>query len=178
MCVTRAYVSMCHDERKKIQGEKGRFFFFICSRIKKGENRGQRMSQEGERLLFFTFFFCGCFFRGGEGGEEEGRGHVLLSRFRRTTRVFEQPLLCYILYIDQWGFHCNMCQTITDSVPDPRYPGPTCVTFKFPQVDDLFHGLKNVRDSWTSFHPRTPRNSGYGVLWTSGLCYMLFLLYV
>jgi hypothetical protein len=62
---------MCHDERKKMEGEKGRFFFFICSRIKKGENRGQRMSQEGERLLFFTFFFVDVFFVGAREGKRK-----------------------------------------------------------------------------------------------------------
>jgi hypothetical protein len=33
---------------------------------------------------------------GDGGGEEETPGHVLVSRFRRTTRVSEQPFLCYI----------------------------------------------------------------------------------
>jgi hypothetical protein len=42
------------------------------------------------------------------GGEEETPGHVLLSRFHRTTRVSEQPFLCSILY-------SSMCQTITNS---------------------------------------------------------------
>ena len=95
MCVIRAYASMCHDERKhmEVKGEKKMKEKteedFSC------ESRGPKMSQEGEQLLFFTSFFLDVFF--GRGGEEETPGHVLLSRFRRTTRVSEQPFLCYIL---------------------------------------------------------------------------------
>ena len=37
----------------------------------------------------------------GGGETEETPGHVLLSRFYRTTRVSEHPFLCYILYVDQ-----------------------------------------------------------------------------
>jgi hypothetical protein len=46
-------------------------------------------------------------------------------------RVSKQPFLCYILYIEQWGFHWSMCQTIANDASDPRCPGQTCVMFKF-----------------------------------------------
>ena len=56
------------------------------------------------------------------GGEEETPGHVLLSRFHRTTRVSEQPFLCYILYIEQWKFRCCMLQTIANGAPESSRP--------------------------------------------------------
>ena len=45
-------------------------------------------------------------------------GHVQQGRFRWTTRVVKQPhILCYMLYIEQWGFRCFMVQ-------DHRERGP------------------------------------------------------
>ncbi len=62
---------------------------------------------------------CGWFFSWGDGGgEEETPGHGLLSRFRRTTRVSEQPFLCDILYIEQWEFHYIKFQSIVKSTLD------------------------------------------------------------
>ncbi len=82
------------------------------------------------------------FWGGGGGGEEESSGQVLLSRFRRTTRVFKQPhFLCYIIAL-----------------------------FKFRQPVDLFHTLKTVKGLMHLVPPRTPPISGYGVLCTCGLC--------
>ncbi len=79
---------------------------------------------------------------GGGGGEEETPGHVLLSRFRRMTRVSEQPFLCYILYIEQWRFRCSMRQTVANGDPDPRYPGQTRALFELRQPVDLVHALR------------------------------------
>ena len=44
---------------------------------------------------------------GGDGdGEETTPGHVHQGRFRWTTHIVKQPhFLCYMLYIEQWGFH-------------------------------------------------------------------------
>ena len=121
------------------------------------------------------------------GGAGKGKRKLQATSVQRpagyffpwTTRVFKHPhFLCYILYIEQWGFHCNMLQTIGNGVRGPRCPGQTCVVFKFRQLDDLFHALKTVKDLVHLVPSRTPRSSGYGVVYTRGLCYMLFLLYV
>jgi len=58
-------------------------------------------------------------------------------------------LVCYILYIEEWEFQCEVrlqtCKTITNGVPDPRCcPGQTPVMFKFQHPVDLFHALKTV----------------------------------
>jgi hypothetical protein len=92
---------------------------------------------------------------GGGTGEEETPGHVLLSRFHRTTRVSEHSFLCYILYIQQWGCHYIMCQTIVNGAPDPRSPGQTRVLLKFRQPDDLLHTLKSVKGLLYFVPPRT-----------------------
>ncbi len=96
-------------------------------------------------------FWVGCgFFSWGDGGkEEETLGHLRHGLFFRwTTRVSEHPFLC------------------------------TRVMFKFREPDDLFHTLKTVKELLNLVPSRTPRSSGYGVLYSCGLCYMLFLLCV
>jgi hypothetical protein len=65
-----------------------------------------------------------------------------------------------------------------EGVPVPRGPGQTRTLFKFRQPDDFFNALKTVKGLLCLVPPRTPQNSGYGVVCTCGLCYMLFLLYV
>jgi hypothetical protein len=98
---------------------------------------------------------CGFFSSGGVGGEEETPGQVLLSRFRRTTRGFT-----------------TSSSDHREGVPDPRDPGQTRVLFKFRQPDDLFHTLKTVKGILHLVPSRTPRSSGYGVLYTCDLCYI------
>ncbi len=66
-----------------------------------------------------------------------------------------------------------MLQTISNGVPDPRWPGQTRTLLKFRQPDDLFH-VMHCEDLLYFVPSRTPRNSWYGVLGTCGLCYMLF----
>jgi hypothetical protein len=72
--------------------------------------------------------------------------------------------LWYILYIEEWGFHFSMCQTI---VNDPRssMTWAACAV-QSGQIDDLFHTLKTVKGLVHLVPPRTPRNCGYGVLCT------------
>ena len=59
-----------------------------------------------------------------------------------------------------------------------RCPGQTRAMFKLRQPVDLFTTLKTVKGLLYLVPSRTPRSSGYGVLCTCALCYMLFLLYV
>ncbi len=48
----------------------------------------------------------GCFLRG-LGGEEKVSGHGQQGRSLDDTRFQTDPF-CYILYVEQWGFHCSM----------------------------------------------------------------------
>ncbi len=148
-------------------------------------------------------FRVGCgrivFFWGGVGGREEELqvtccwdvftgwhefqivllmlfGHVLFRRFHRMTRVPNCPFDVVYYILSSGGF--VMVWTITNVVLVPRWPGQTCVLFKFRQLDDLLYTLKTVKGLVHLVPPWTPRNSVYGVLCTYGLCYMLFLLYV
>ena len=94
-----------------------------CTRFVDGDyswdlSLGQRTGNEeiGRGCFWWVVdgFSLGPLSVGGGGGEEETPGHILLSRFRRTTRVSKQPFLCYILYIEQWRFRYSMHQTIAN----------------------------------------------------------------
>ena len=69
-------------------------------------------------------------------------------------------------------------QTIVKGPPVRDALGSTRALFKLRQPVDLFHTLKTVKGLLYLVPSRTPRSSGYGVLCTCALCYMLFLLYV
>ena len=113
---------------------------------------------------------------GGEGGEEETPGHVLLSRFHRTTRVSEQPFLCYLVYIEQWGFRFRICQTIENDLRSSMTWAAYTV-----QVGTTRRPLPHTKDSEGSAAPRSTTDSTEQWVWCimyMSLCYMLFLLYV
>jgi hypothetical protein len=124
--------------------------------------------------------------RGG-GGVEKAPGHVSRVGFRWTTRAIKQPHFFVIDYILSSGNFAATCFRPSRTVPpNPRGPGQTRALFGFQTArssgcrhpDDLFHALKTVKGLLHLVPPRTPRTSGYGVLCTCGLCYMLFLLYI
>jgi len=117
-------------------------------------------------------------FSGGEGKGEEELQDTTAEAFSQDDASSKQPCLYFILYIQQWKFRCSMRQTIANGGPDPRCPGQTRVMFKLRQPVDPFHVLKTVKGLLYLVPPRTPRSSGYDVLCTCGVCYMLFLLYV
>ena len=67
----------------------------------------------------------------GDGvGEEKTPGHgVQQGSFSLETSFFKHPyFLCYVLYIEQWGFLCIMLRT-------SRCPGQTRVLLWFRQPD-------------------------------------------
>ena len=107
-----------------------------------------------------------------------------LMVFRRDGYWFSVVRLTLVRYRSQtmgrhwWRFHYSIRQTITNGGPDPRCPGQTRVMFRLRQPVDPFHALKTVKGLLYLVPSRTPRSSGYGVLCTCVLCYMLFLLYV
>ena len=136
---------------------------------------------DGEVLMGRRFWVgCGWFFSwGGGGGEEETPGHGLLSRFFAGRRESpNSPFFYVIYYILSSGSFAASSFRASRKVPSTSTPWADVSLFKCRQLDDLFHTLKTVKGLLHLVPPRTPRNSGYGVLCTCGLCYMLFLLYV
>ena len=117
---------------------------------------------------------------GGGGGEEETPGHVQHGVFFSMDDASFPNSPFYVIYyiLSSGGFAAACLQAIAKGVLDPRCPGQTRLLFKLRQPVDLFHALKTVKGLLNLVPPRTPRISGYGVLCTCGLCYMLFLLYV
>ena len=118
---------------------------------------------------------CGWFFFGvGPGGKEEAPGYVSSVGFRWTTSAFEQPhFLCCILYIDQWGFHYFMFQTISDG--DPRVSRSWSDTYvvEVSTTDDLFHTLKTM---WGPVPLRSTTDSTEQLIWC--LIHMWSMLHV
>jgi hypothetical protein len=121
---------------------------------------------------------CGWFFWAGRGGEEKASGHVSRVGFRWTTHTIKHPQFFYVIYyILNSGNFTDACFRPSRMVPpNPRGPGQTLAVFGFRHPDDLFHALKTVKGLLHLVPPRTPRTSGYGVLCTCSLCYMLFLI--
>jgi hypothetical protein len=64
-------------------------------------------------------------------------------------------------------------KTITKGPPVRDVLGSAHALFKLRQPVDLFHVLKTVKGILNLVSPRTSWSSGYGVLCTCGLCYML-----
>jgi hypothetical protein len=88
----------------------GTYLWDLCLDKYNGDGRSHGETFLGELWIFFL---------GGWGSGRGTPGHVLLSRFHRTTRVSKQSFLCCILYIDQWGFSIHH---VSDN--RERYPVP------------------------------------------------------
>ena len=59
---------------------------------------------DGETFLGRTWMF----FLGGTGeGKRNSRARAV-ETFSQDDASSKQPCLCYILYVEQWGFHCSM----------------------------------------------------------------------
>ena len=119
------------------------------------------------------------FFLGGRGRGRGVPGRVLLRSFRRTAGS-KQPILCYILYVEQWRFRCSMSSGHRErGFFDPRTPwADACDVSGFNNSSTCSHS----DDSGGAAAPRstrTPRSSGYDFLCTCGLCcYMLYVYYM
>ncbi len=85
----------------------------------------------------------GFFSSGDGGGEEETPGQVLLSRFLKTTWVSEQSFLCYILYNEQWRFHCCIIRPSWRCPRSSRSWVDTCDV----QVSTTWRPLPHTEDS-------------------------------
>jgi hypothetical protein len=100
----------------------------------------------------------GCFFLGGGGGEEELQG-TTAETFSQDDTSSKQSCLCYILYIDQWGFAAVCLQANTKGVLDPRLPWTDTYTVRLRQLVDLVHTLKTVKGLLLLVPARNPRSS-------------------
>ena len=128
----------------------------------------------GETFLGWSLIF----FLGGRG---RGRGSARASTaesFSQDDARFQTAPFFYVIYyiLHSGGFHCSMLQAIAKSALDLDALGRHVAMFGLRQPVDLFHTLKTVKGLLYLVPPRTPRSSGYGVLCTCDLCYMLFLL--
>ena len=80
--------------------------------------------------------------------------------------------------LNSGGFSAVFLQVITKGVLDPRGPGQRECTVQVSTTRRPVTHIETVEGLCHLVPSRTPRISGYGVLCTYGLCYMLFLLYV
>ena len=120
---------------------------------------------------------CGCFFLGGLGRGRGTPGHDCRDVFA-GRREFQTARFMFILYVEQWRFRCTCLQAIAKGVLDPRGPGQRACAVQASSTRRTVPHIETVKGLRHLVPPRTPRSSGYGVLCTCGLCYMLFLLYV
>jgi hypothetical protein len=100
---------------------------------------------------------CGCFFLGGRGRGRGTPGHVMSSRFRKTTRVPNNPV--YVIYyymVNSGGFAEAFFQTIVKGVLDPRCHGyRTCVV----QTSTTRRPVPYIEDSEVSVAPPSTTDS-------------------
>jgi hypothetical protein len=99
---------------------------------------------------------CGCSSSGDGWGRESDRPRSSGSVFTGRRALSNGPIYVIYYMLNSGGF---------------------TVTYLQAQPVDLFHTLKTVKELLHLVPSRTLRISGYGVLYTCGLCYMLFLLY-
>ena len=121
---------------------------------------------------------CGCFFLEGWGRGRGTPGYDCRDVFAGRREFQTALFLCYILYVEQWRFRCTCLQAIAKGVLDPRGPGQRTCAVQASSTRRPVPHIETVKGLCHLVPSRTPRISGYGVLCTCGLCYMLFLLYV
>jgi len=78
-------------------------------------------------------------FLGGAGGEEKVSGHGQQGRSLEDVR-FQTAPFCYILYVEQWGFHCSIPSGHREGGPRSSFAlGSARTLFRLRQPVDLFH---------------------------------------
>jgi hypothetical protein len=103
------------------------------------------------------------FFLGGRGGKEKVSGHGQKGRSLDDAR-FQTVPFCYILYVEQWKFHCIMSSGHREGGPRSSFTlGRHVRCFRTRQNVDLYHTLKTAKGLLPLVPPRTPRSSGYDV---------------
>ena len=127
-----------------------------------------RRSLDGEEFLGgLRIFFL--------GGRGRGRGLVRASTtesFSQETLGFKQShFLCYILYIEQWGFRCSMRQTIANGSRSSM-PWAACVV----QVGTARRLLPRTEDSEGPVAPCSSTDSTEQWVWC--LIHMWSMLHV
>ena len=104
----------------------------------------------------------------------------LAERLSQDGRAPNSPFLYYILYVEQWRFHCSMSSGHRErGFLDPRTPwADACDVSGFNNPSTCSHS-DDSGGAAAFVPPRTPRSSGYDFLCTCGLCcYMLYVYYM
>ena len=114
-------------------------------------------------------------FLGGAGeGKRNSRVRVA-EKFSQDEWAPNIPVLCSILYVEQWRFRCSMSSDHRErGFLDPRTPwADACDVLGFDNPSTCSHS-DDSGGSVSFVPPRTPRSSGYDFLCTYSLCcYML-----
>jgi hypothetical protein len=129
--------------------------------------------------LWMVFFF---------GGRGRGRGNSRARStwqndlfFHWTTRVSKQRFYVIYYILSSGGFTTVWVRPSRTVSPILDDLGRHVWFSSFDNSTTSschFHKLKSVKGLLHLVPSRTPRNNGYGVLCTYGLCHMLILLYV
>ena len=80
------------------------------------------------------WFFFGALVGGDGGGEETMSGHVQQVVFAGRHAFSNSPILCHMLYIEQWGFRCTMLQDHRERCPRASMPWADTRALKFRHV--------------------------------------------
>ena len=110
---------------------------------------------------------------GDGGGEEETRGHVLLSRFFTGRRESPNiPFFVFILYIEQWELDSlHQVSEHREKFPRPRYPGQTRCSVR---TSTTRRPVRHIEDSEGATEPRSVTDSTEQWVWC--FMHMLFML--
>jgi hypothetical protein len=105
------------------------------------------------------------FFLGGAGEGKRSSRARFAEKFSQNGGLQTAPILCYILYVEQWRFRCFMSSGHRErGFFDPRTPwGQTRAMFQDSTTRRPVHSLTTVEGLLLLVPPRTPRSSGYDV---------------
>ena len=130
------------------------------------------------------WFFFGPLVGGGRGwsgwGRENDRVRSAGSFVRWTTRIVKHShFLCYMFYVEQWGFHYIMLQDNREECPRPRCLRQTRARWSFNNLTTSSTHWREWKDWCTSFHHSLHGTVGmvsytHEVYVICYFCYMLF----
>ena len=107
---------------------------------------------------------CGWFFFGSLSREESGKRQRQGTYSRvvfagRHVFLKQSHFLCYMLYIEQWGFRWFMLQVHRERCPPSLDDLDRQVSVEVSTLNDLFHTLKTMEGLLHLVPSRTTRNS-------------------
>ncbi len=107
----------------------------------------------------------------------------LAERFFPGRAGSKQSCLCYILYVEEWRFRCNMSSGHRErGFLDPRTPWTdTCDVSGLDSPSTCSHS-DDSGGAGVFVPPRTPRSSGYDFFYAHAvyvvICYMSIICYI